>query len=51
MEKIIPKELNKGDEIRIIAPSMSMSILKENTVNLAKARLKEMGFKVTFGKN
>ena len=51
MEKIIPKKLKKGDEIRVIAPSRSMSILKENTVNLAKSRLEEMGFKVTFGKN
>ena len=47
MKKIIPKKLDKGDEIRVIAPSGSMSVLKENTVNLAKVRLEELGFKVT----
>lgn len=51
MKKIIPPKLNKGDEIRIIAPSRSMAILKDDIVNLAKARLEEIGFKVTFGKN
>ena len=49
--KIIPEKLKKGDEIRIIAPSRSMSILKEDVINLARQRLEEIGLKVTFGKN
>ena len=49
--KIIPKKLNKGDEIRIIAPSRSMKILKEDVIKLAIQRLEEIGLKVTFGKN
>ena len=51
MEKIIPSKLKKGDEIRIIAPSRSMKILKEDVINIAKSRLEELGFKITFGKN
>ncbi|CDE24326.1 uncharacterized protein BN658_00276 [Clostridium sp. CAG:440] len=49
--KIVPEKLKIGDEIRIIAPSRSMSILKEDVINLARQRLEEIGLKVTFGKN
>ena len=31
--KIVPKKLKIGDEIRVIAPSRSMKVLKEGTVN------------------
>lgn len=51
MDKIIPKRLKYGDEIRVIAPSRSMSILDESIINAAKMKLENMGFKVTFGKN
>jgi muramoyltetrapeptide carboxypeptidase len=44
--KLIP-----GDEIRVIAPSTSMIILKEAQIELAVERLTNLGFKVTFGKN
>lgn len=49
--KIVPEKLKIGDKIRIIAPSRSMSILKEDVINLARQRLEEIGLKVTFGKN
>ena len=49
--KIIPRKLKIGDEIRIIAPSRSMKILKEDVVKLATQRLEKIGLKVTFGKN
>lgn len=51
MDKIIADKLQLGDEIRIIAPSRSMSILNKNIVDAAKERLESMGFKVSFGKN
>lgn len=51
MKEIIPDKLRKGDEIRIIAPSRSMKILNEETIDIAIKRLEELGFKVTFGKN
>ena len=51
MNKIIPEKLKNGDEIRVIAPSRSMSVIKQEIVDMAKDRLENMGFKVTFGKN
>jgi muramoyltetrapeptide carboxypeptidase len=51
MQKIIPQRLRDGDTIRVIAPSRSMSILSEQTVELATRRLCDLGFNVTFGKN
>lgn len=49
MNKIVPEKLKIGDEIRVIAPSRSMKILKEDTINIAKSRLETLGFKVSFG--
>ncbi len=51
MKKIIPNKLKKGDEIRVIAPSRSMTILREDCIKIAVERLEKEGFKVTFGKN
>lgn len=51
MKKIVPKKLKVGDEIRVIAPSRSMQLLKEDTIDRAKSRLESLGFKVSFGKN
>jgi len=51
MEKIIPNKLQIGDEIRVIAPSRSMSILNDEVIESSKQRLEKLGFKVTFGKN
>lgn len=48
---ITPKKLEIGDEIRIIAPSRSLSLLKEDTINLAKENFEKQGFKITFSKN
>ena len=49
--KIVPKKLKLGDEVRIIAPSRSMKVLKEDVIKIATQRLEEIGLKVTFGKN
>ncbi len=51
MDKIVPTKLNIGDEIRVIAPSRSMCILNEETIDIAKDRLERLGFKISFGKN
>lgn len=50
MKYVIPSKLKIGDEIRIIAPSRSLSLLKEETLNLAKENLEKKGYKVTFSK-
>ena len=47
---MIPNKLQKGDEIRVIAPSRSMNILSEACIETAKKRLEDLGFKVSFGK-
>ena len=51
MKKIYPKKLEKGDEIRVIAPSCSMAIISEANRKIATDRLESSGFKVTFGKH
>ena len=38
---LIPNKLKKGDEIRIIAPARSLSLLSEENILLAKKRLEE----------
>ena len=51
MKRIIPQKLKVGDEIRIIAPSRSLNVLRDDIFELAKKRLEEKGFKVSFSKN
>ena len=51
MEKLIPEKLKKGDEIRVIAPSRSMTILGKDCIELATKRLEDEGFKVTFAEH
>jgi len=46
---IIPKKLNMGDEVRIIAPSRSLAILSEQTKDLANRRFKDLGLSLSFG--
>jgi muramoyltetrapeptide carboxypeptidase len=48
---IVPKKLQSGDEIRVIAPARSLSLLSEDNLNLAKDNLEKQGFKVSFSKN
>lgn len=48
---MIPQRLAPGDEIRVIAPSMSMAVVKAKQIELAVDRLSTLGFEVTFGKN
>ncbi|MFB6734278.1 S66 peptidase family protein [Bacillus toyonensis] len=47
---MIPTKLKKGDEIRVISPSCSLSIVSNENRNLAIKRLTNMGFQVTFSK-
>lgn len=51
MHSIIPKKLKKGDEIRIISPSRSLSIISEDMRKIATNRLTDLGFKVTFSEH
>ncbi|MEI5891578.1 LD-carboxypeptidase [Bacillus cereus] len=48
---MLPTKLKKGDEIRVISPSCSLSIVSNENRNLAIKRLNNMGFQVTFSKH
>lgn len=43
--------LKIGDEVRVIAPSRSLEILSEETIDIATKRLEQRGLTVSFGKN
>jgi len=51
MKKIFPNKLKAGDEIRVIAPATSMTVLTKETREIANNRLSSMGFKLSFGKH
>ncbi len=48
---MIPQKLKFGDEIRIIAPSKSLSLISQETREIAKKRFNDMGLKLTYSKN
>lgn len=47
---LIPPKLEKGDEIRIIAPSRSLGIISQEKRAIANDFFKKYGFKLSFGK-
>lgn len=51
MEKIYPEKLKTGDEVRIIAPSRSMSIISKESREIANKRFADLGLKLSFGKH
>jgi muramoyltetrapeptide carboxypeptidase LdcA involved in peptidoglycan recycling len=51
MEKTYPEKLKSGDEIRVIAPSRSLSIVSKECREIANNRFVEMGLKLSFGKH
>lgn len=51
MSKIIPAKLQKGDEVRIIAPSRGSKIIGEEVKNLAAERLHALGLQVSYATN
>ncbi len=51
MKKIYPEKLKSGDEVRVIAPSRSMTILGEETKSIANQRFFDLGLKLSFGKH
>jgi len=51
MEKIYPTKLKAGDEVRVVAPSRSMSIISKEVREIANRRFADLGLKLSFGKN
>lgn len=48
---IIPEKLKKGDEIRVIAPARSLSMIDEETRSVANKHFEEMGLRISFSQN
>ena len=51
MQKLIPARLQKGDEIRIIAPATGLKIIGQDCRQIAKERFEALGLKVSFATN
>jgi len=51
MEKLLPRKLQSGDTIRVIAPARSLALIDRATRDIADRRFREMGLRVTFGKH
>ena len=47
---MIPNKLNVGDEIRVIAPSRSLSVVRQNVFDKALKFLSDKGFIISFSK-
>jgi muramoyltetrapeptide carboxypeptidase len=50
MKKIIPPKLKENDEIRVIAPSRSLSLISQESQDIAQGRFTSMKLRLTFGK-
>jgi muramoyltetrapeptide carboxypeptidase LdcA involved in peptidoglycan recycling len=48
---IFPPRLKKGDGLRIIAPSRSLSLVSEDNIHIAVKALEAEGFNVSFSRN
>lgn len=51
MKPIIPPRLKQGDEIRIVAPALSLATVPRTSIAIAQKRLTSLGFRISFGKN
>ena len=49
--KLFPDKLKPGDEVRVVAPTLSLGILSQPTIEYAIQTLKSLGLTITFGKN
>ncbi|MCR4329706.1 MAG: LD-carboxypeptidase [Candidatus Roizmanbacteria bacterium] len=51
MKKLYPAKLQKGDMVRVIAPSRTVAIITPNSRAIANKRFEDMGLHLTFGKH
>ena len=50
-KRTIPKKIDIGSHLRVVAPSRNMNIISKDGVNYAKQKLEALGFVVSFGKH
>ncbi|MBT4870931.1 MAG: LD-carboxypeptidase [Candidatus Diapherotrites archaeon] len=48
---MIPERLNAGDEVRVISPSKSMSLISREAKQIANKRFEDMGLEISFSDN
>jgi len=48
---MIPEKLKEGDEVRVISPSRSMSMISKESQEVANKRFEEIGLKVSFSEH
>lgn len=48
---ITPEKLKIGDEVRVIAPSLSLGIISREDIDQAVKTIESLGLKISFGKN
>lgn len=51
MKKIYSKKLSDGNEIRVVAPALSLKTVSKNNKKIANKRFLDLGLKLTFGKH
>ncbi len=51
MKKLFPAKLQKGDMVRVIAPSRSLAIITPDSRAIANKRFEDMSLRLTFGKH
>lgn len=51
MKVVIPKKLKKGDNVLVVAPSRSFSLLSQDTINNAIENLQKLWLNIVFWKN
>lgn len=51
MQPILPQRLSHGDEVRVVSPARSMSIISKSVRSVACERLEALGLKVSFGQH
>ncbi len=49
MQKIYPSKLKPGEEVRVIAPARSLSLISSENRQISNERLESLGLKVSFG--
>lgn len=51
MNKIYPQKLKFGDQVRIVAPSRSLSIISKELQTVANKKFEDLGLKLSFSKH
>src|SRR5688572_25111460 len=48
---VIPPKLRPGDEVRVVAPSRSLTVIPGDQLAIAPERLASLGLRVSYGKH